>query len=98
LVMKILWFTNTPSLYDQGKHHYHGCGWTESLELLMKGQKEIELGVSFVHISDSEKVIRDGTTYYPIQRKFAKGNPVKKLLHNWKGRIEIINVKQAIEN
>ena len=33
--MKILWFTNTPSQYDNGKHLYYGGGWIESLEKII---------------------------------------------------------------
>jgi len=53
--MRVLWFTNTPSLYDQGKHHYNGGGWIESLEQLIKEQEGIELAVSFFHSTDYEK-------------------------------------------
>ena len=86
--MKVLWFTNTPSLYDQGKHHYHGGGWIESLEELIKEQKEIELAVGFFHKTDYAKVYKNGATYYPILRKAAKLNPFKSVLNNWTGRFE----------
>ena len=86
--MKILWFTNTPSLYDQGKHGYHGGGWIESLEELIKGQEGIDLAVSFFHITDAEKVTEKGTIYYPILRKSAKKNPFKTVLNNWSGKYE----------
>ena len=51
--MKVLWFTNTPSLYDQGKHHYYGCGWIESLEKLLENENNIDLGICFFHKTDS---------------------------------------------
>ena len=86
--MKILWFTNTPSLYDQGKHHYHGGGWIESLEQLVKEQEGIEIAVSFFHKTDYAKVYKNGATYYPILRKAARLNPFKSVLNNWTGRIE----------
>lgn len=86
--MKILWFTNTPSLYNQGKHHYHGGGWIESLEEIVKDRKEIELAVSFFHPSDKEKVIKKGTSYYPIYRKSGKKNPLKTVLSNWDIKFE----------
>jgi len=57
--MKILWFTNTPSLYDKGKHAYHSGGWIEALEALIRQQKNIELVVSFFHKNDSRKKIED---------------------------------------
>jgi glycosyltransferase involved in cell wall biosynthesis len=86
--MKVLWFANTPSLYDQGKHSYHGGGWIESLELLVKEQKDIELGVSFYHLTDSEKVTKSGTTYFPILRKSARINPFKAVFNNWRGKFD----------
>lgn len=81
--MKVLWFTNTPSLYDQGKQHYHGGGWIESLEALLSSEESIELGVSFFHSTDSKKLIKNKTTYYPILRKSGKKNPLKTLYNNW---------------
>lgn len=95
--MKILWFTNTPSLYDKSKHFYNGCGWVESLELLIKEKEEIELAVSFFHKSDNEKMIKNGTTYYPIFRPSKKTNTFKKLINNWKGEIEIRDLQKKIE-
>ena len=95
--MKILWFTNTPSLYDQGKHHYHGCGWIESLEQLIKKQESIELAVSFFHKTDTEKVIKNNTTYYPIFQIADTRNPLKKLIDNWKGKIEVSDLQSDVE-
>lgn len=81
--MKILWFTNTPSLYDQGKHQYYGGGWIDSLEEILSSEQSIQLGVSFFHSTDSEKIIKNKTTYYPIFRKSGKKNPLKSLYNNW---------------
>jgi hypothetical protein len=78
--MKILWFTSTPSLYDQGKHDYHGGGWIESLEQLIKEREGIELAVSFFYKTDNEKVLENRTTYYPIFLKADTKNPFKKLI------------------
>jgi len=84
--MRILWFTNTPSLYDQGKHHYHGGGWIESLEKLIKKKEEIELAVSFFHKSDNEKATNNDTIYYPILQKSSKKTPLKTIINRWSGR------------
>lgn len=81
--MKILWFTNTPSLYDQGKHKYYGGGWIESLEEMLSSEESIELGVSFFHGIDSEKSIKNKTTYYPILRKSGKKNLLKTFYNYW---------------
>lgn len=64
--MKILWFTNTASLYGQGKHHYHGGGWIESLEKIIVKENVIELAISFFHPDTCFKKKQDKTTYYPI--------------------------------
>ena len=53
--MNILWFTNTPSLYEQGKHHYHGGGWIESLVEIVRERSEIKLAIAFFHPSDNVK-------------------------------------------
>lgn len=96
--MKILWFTNTPSLYDQGKHHYHGAGWIESLEELLSNEPSIELAVSFFHKTDSQKRNKEKTTYYPILRKSARKNPFKYLINNWQGNVDNPNyIKQSLE-
>lgn len=86
--MRILWFTNTPSLYDQGKHSYHGGGWIESLEKLLQQENSIELAVSFFHRTDQQKIIKGETTYYPILRKSAKKNPIKFILNTITGELE----------
>ncbi|MFN3998116.1 glycosyltransferase family 4 protein [Algoriphagus sp.] len=86
--MKILWFTNTPSLYDQGHHHYHGGGWIESLEELVRDQKGIDLAVSFFHKFDKEKIVKNRTTYFPILRNPKIINPFKVIINNWRGRFE----------
>lgn len=86
--MKILWFTNTPSLYDQGKHQYHGGGWIESLESLLRDQKEVDLGVSFFHPTDNKKIVKNQTTYFPLLRKSAKKNPFKAIFNNWFGDLK----------
>jgi glycosyltransferase involved in cell wall biosynthesis len=64
--MKILWFTNTPSLYKRNTKGYNGGGWIESLELIVSNENDIELGVSFFHPDDCFKTQQGETTYYPI--------------------------------
>ena len=86
--MKILWFTNTPSLFDQGKHSYHGGGWIESLETLLKEREDVELAVAFFHKECFIKEHRNQTTYYPILKKSGKHTPVSTVLSGLQGRIE----------
>lgn len=90
--MKILWFSPTPSLYQQGKHHYHGGGWIESLEKNMHNNPNISLGVAFMHPTDHQKVNQNNVVYYPILRKRSRKNPVKALINNWRGKIDGDNI------
>jgi len=85
--MKVLWFTNTPSLYDQGKHNYHGGGWIEALEDIVGNDGEIDLGVAFFHRTGSTKVKRNNTTYFPINRPRARKNPFQYLTKAWFGNL-----------
>lgn len=93
--IKVLWFTNTPSLYDQGRHHYHGGGWIESLEELITSQSEIELGIAFFHPTDNIKVIRDDVSYYPIKYTSIRKKPITAVFNNWTGRF---NDKEYFES
>lgn len=86
--MKILWFTNSPSKYDQGKHSYHGGGWIESLEEIVSQQDGIELAVSFFHNEGFQKEHRGNTTYYPIYKKSAKKAPLISIINGWRGVVE----------
>ena len=84
--MKVLWFTNTPSLYDKGTHHYNGAGWIEALEQLISERTDLQLGISFFHPADGQKERSGKVTYYPILRR--KKGPLKRLFHNWSRGIE----------
>jgi glycosyltransferase involved in cell wall biosynthesis len=64
--MRVLWFTNTPSLYKQKSDGYNGGGWISSLEYLISKRSEVELAVSFLHNDKCFKVDVGATTYYPI--------------------------------
>lgn len=90
--MKVLWFTNTPSLYDQGKHFHHGGGWIESLEHLFQNEEGMKLGVSFFHDSDSESVKINTTTYFPILRPSGRNKPIRRLIDNWTGQLLDYNI------
>ena len=63
--MKILWFTNTSSLYNKDSNIYGG-GWIGSLESLINRTKDLNLAISFFHKTDHKKLINKNTTYYPI--------------------------------
>lgn len=81
--MRVLWFSPTPSLYDEKKYG----GWVASLEsLVRKYCKEIKLGIAFEHTDPQFKVEKGNVVYYPIDQK----NLVDKVLektdgkHSWK--------------
>lgn len=84
--MKILWFTNTSSLYKTDNNPYHGGGWIKSLEQLIAESPDVELGISFLHVTDDEKQKNGKVTYYPILSK--KKKAVSKLIKNWSCKIE----------
>lgn len=94
--MKVLWFTNTTSLYDQGKHHYHGGGWIESLEDLIRKRTGIELAVAFFHPTDYKNEIRNGVHYFPILKRFSKRNPLRTIVNNWRGVIEQAEYRNSL--
>jgi glycosyltransferase involved in cell wall biosynthesis len=95
--MKILWFTETSTLYDDYENHYFGCGWTESLQQLLTKVADIELSVAFFHPTDKDKLSKSDVTYYPIVKSENKNNPVKKLLNNWTGNAEVYNLQVEID-
>ncbi len=64
--MRILWFTNTQSLFQAESTGYNGGGWISSLEENIANNTDIELGVCFFSDVKTFKVIKNKTTYYPV--------------------------------
>lgn len=62
--MRVLWFTNTPSCYDES-HSYNGGGWISSLEKGLRGK--VELAICF-YFSGGGKKKANGVSYYPLRR------------------------------
>lgn len=61
--MRVLWFSATPSLFDEQKFG----GWIASLErIVLKHKTDIELAIAFEYNSESFRVKKGDTTYYPI--------------------------------
>ena len=86
--MKVLWFTNTPSLYQsKEKHSYHGGGWISSLQKLISKEDKIELAISFFHEKDNTKKFQNDVTYYPILKESGKKKPLQTLFNKWHGKI-----------
>lgn len=67
--MKVLWFSVTPSLYNQKRNGHNGGGWIESLERIIHEYGEnIQLGIAFCTSTPNEpfKSAINGTVYYPM--------------------------------
>lgn len=61
--MKVLWFSATPSLFDEQKFG----GWIASLErIVLKHRTDIELAIAFEYSDNRFCVKKNETTYYPI--------------------------------
>ena len=68
--MKVLWFTNTPSLAakELGFKGLTG-GWIESLEKRIRNQQQLDLAVAFYWSSDIlKKIANDSGAYYLIPK------------------------------
>ena len=82
--MKVLWFTNTPSMSSS---HYEqkviGGGWIESLENALAAYPKIQLGISYVVINNKKKPFRiNNTVYYPVN-KSKTPNRINRILEGW---------------
>ncbi|RPD94357.1 glycosyltransferase [Aureibaculum marinum] len=66
--MKVLWFTNTPSLAEnKAKRKPVGGGWIKSLEQEIIKNSNIELGISFYSDTNIDDFDQSTTKYYPIK-------------------------------
>lgn len=85
--MKVLWFTNTPSLAEEYlDNKTTGGGWIKSLEKEMKAFENIDLGIVFYY----NKLIKPfqylDTEYFPIYAP--SKNKYKRLVSRIRGNIE----------
>lgn len=87
--MRVLWFTNTPSLdakYLNSK--IIGGGWIGSLEAELSKIQSIELGISFkVSNEDAKPSTINNSTYLPINNK-STDNKFKKIFTRWQHKTE----------
>ncbi|WP_088656131.1 glycosyltransferase [Geofilum rhodophaeum] len=67
--MRVLWFTNTSSLFGKSSSSYNGGGWISSLESELRKVEGVELGLAFFHPDEFFKVRQNESTYYPISAK-----------------------------
>lgn len=86
--MRVLWFTNTPSLSAKYlKDNSVGSGWIGSLEAALSKISSIELGISF-NVNDAVKPFTlDKTQYYPVHITSAKSK-IKKVVSRWQKPIQ----------
>lgn len=68
--MRVLWFEVTvPKSYQP--HGFHGGGWQDALEKLVKNCEDIELGIAFEsNYKNAKKIIKEGVQYYPLTPKY----------------------------
>lgn len=79
--MKVVWFTNTPSLAEAYiNNRPAGGGWIKSLEKSI--QKEVELYVVFYHNEDLEPFKFGDTTYIAVKRKVGRITEFKNRIFN----------------
>lgn len=71
-MMRILWFSVTPSQFVPFNNGHNGGGWIASLEQLVKKNTEIKLGVAFEYPFSEFKKYQDNVTYYPINTHVSK--------------------------
>lgn len=85
--MRVLWFTNTPSL-GANQLKSIGGGWIGSLEAELSKIPSIDLGISFRLFSEDVKPFAIGSsTYFPLILKPSK-NKFRQLLSRWSHKIE----------
>lgn len=88
LKLRVLWFTNTPSLSAAYLNDNSiGGGWITSLETELSKIPSIELGISFDLDRDIKPFTLKKTKYYPVHIKSPKGK-IKQLISRWKKHIQ----------
>ena len=100
--MKLLWFTNTPSMATErltGTYNIGG-GWLESLEKHFRKETDIEVAVAFYWDGTQvlDKFIEEGRQYYAIPAPFA-GSKLQKYKRRSQNLIEppeIVNYFEEI--
>ena len=69
MLMRVLWFSVTPSLYSSFSNSHNGGGWIASLENIVRSVQSISLGVAFKFGEVDDRETIDGVTYFPISLK-----------------------------
>ena len=87
--MRVLWFTNTPSLSAKYlKKTSLGGGWIESLEAKLAENPSIELGICFNVDDNNVNSFKIGkTNYYPVP-VLSPRNKLQKIISRWSKPIQ----------
>lgn len=73
--MRVLWFSPTPSMYNETK----AGGWVASLEQVLRQYlPDVSLGIAFDYVGGA-KVTKGNVTYYPMSPMTAECSPLDKL-------------------
>ena len=98
--MRVLWLSPNSTFYHRKSNNsYYGGGWIDSLQRVVDGLPDIELGVAFLSKEGEGKDRQGETTYYSIPQKKEKG--LKKLFYYYRGykkvrRQEYVSEVQSI--
>lgn len=94
--MRVLWFSVTPSLFNPYSNTHNGGGWIASLEQIVRGMPEIELGVSFYFRTDCGVYENDGVKYYTLPNDsrgtLANGGNRRKRKREWPGILKLLMI------
>lgn len=83
--MKVLWFTNTPSLADERLNlTITGGGWIKSLEREIK-REDIDLGITFYVNDRVDPFLLEGVAYFPV---YNKKSFVSKIVNRFRVKLE----------
>ena len=94
--MRILWFSVTPSLYDEKKYG----GWISSLERIVNQHgDEIDLGIAFEYGDGKFKIRKDDVVYYPMNiSNTIKDRLIEKVDFNYKWERTKVKMLEVIED
>ena len=94
--MRILWFSVTPSLYDEKKYG----GWISSLERIVNQYgDEIDLGIAFEYGDGKFKIRKDDVVYYPMNiSNTIKDRLIEKVDFNYKWERTKVKMLEVIED
>lgn len=82
VIMRILWFTNSPCNFFSKGGGYNGGGWMTALQTEISMKVEINLGICFIGNGQPSKVEKEGVIYYPVPTAYKnKKNKILDILN-----------------